>query len=373
MGQDSQSQELRLPVTAEHAGWEITSASAGKAPTHEELVERLGGPAAAKPEDKAAADAKPATEEVVEQVEKPSAAAAVAAKPNEKADDVAAAAKPGEKVEKPRGGSMQSRINEQTRLRYQAERNASAATERATALERENAALRARTAEPVADAAAVAAAAAAKAALTTELVEPKESDFTTYEDYQLALRTFDRAVITAETDKRIAAVLATRDATSAATSTQERVARAHTERVAKFNERLDTLRERMPDLDAIMDRPIPMSPPMKDIIMDSEVGPQIWVHLDANPGEAERIARLHPLIAIREMGRIEERLIAAAHSGPAAASSSQVSQARPIVKPAIGPAASAANGRTTDLATMPFGPEWIAESNRQRSARGRRR
>lgn len=377
LGQDSQSQELRLPVTAAHDGWEVTSASAGPQPTKEQLVERLGGPAADKTTDTTAvaAAAKPGEEETTVVVDKPVAGAAAAAKPGDAA--AAVVAKPGEKAttdktgDKPRGGSMQSRINEQTRLRYQAERDLAAERTRTEELTRELAAVRTKPADGAAatEAAALAAAAAAKPAAP---VEPKESDFHTYEEYQSALRAFDRAVITAETNERIATALATRDASTAAASTQDRLARVHVQRVEKFNERLDTLRASMPDLDAIMDRPIPMSAPMRDIIMDSEVGPQIWVHLDANPGEAERIARLHPLIAIREMGRIEERLSAGAHSGPSA-SSSPVSQARPIVKPAIGPAASAAAGRTTDLASMAFGPEWIAESNRQRSARGRRR
>ncbi len=59
-------------------------------------------------------------------------------------------------------------------------------------------------------------------------------------------------------------------------------------------------RERMPNL--------AISPAMADAIMDSDKGHEIAYHLGKNPAEAARIAKLSPVAAIREIGKLEDKL-----------------------------------------------------------------
>lgn len=345
---------LRQPVTAEHDGWKIESASAQPV-TPAELVQRMGGPEAPAVVEPPKVETPPAAESDEPVVADKPAAAVVAAP---------AVADPAAPPAKPKKADPQARINEATRLRHAAERETAAATARAEAVQRELEAERAKNAPPPV---------VAKPAV--ELVEPKEDDFETYGAFQTALRAYDRAVITAEADARIARTLDERDAKAREASSADRLARAHAQRVAAFNDRLDAARTEHADLDAIIDTPIPLSAPMKDIIVDSEVGPQMWIYLHGHPEECERIARLHPLIAIREMGGIEReiKLQRAAHSGPAAVAP-PISRARPPLKPGAGsvPTASASETRVDTIAT-PFGPEWIRAENRREQARRARR
>jgi hypothetical protein len=56
---------------------------------------------------------------------------------------------------------------------------------------------------------------------------------------------------------------------------------------------------------------------MADAIKTSEAGPDVAYHLAKNPDEARRIAALTPTAQIRELGRLEERLTAAPKAAPA--------------------------------------------------------
>lgn len=52
----------------------------------------------------------------------------------------------------------------------------------------------------------------------------------------------------------------------------------------------------------------PMSDAMRDAIVTSDFGALIAYELGKNPDEAERIAKLNPIVAIREIGKIESRI-----------------------------------------------------------------
>lgn len=62
--------------------------------------------------------------------------------------------------------------------------------------------------------------------------------------------------------------------------------------------------------DKVYDPTVPISQPMADVIADSEIGPQLAYHLADNRDVAARIAALPPILAARELGRIEARLLA---------------------------------------------------------------
>jgi len=94
---------------------------------------------------------------------------------------------------------------------------------------------------------------------------------------------------------------------------REAAERAQAERAEIFRARAEDAKARIPDFEqvALSDR-VPYSPSMVQLVQESEQGPEIAYHLGKNPSEAERIARLTPLAAAREIGRLESRFAATA-------------------------------------------------------------
>jgi hypothetical protein len=65
----------------------------------------------------------------------------------------------------------------------------------------------------------------------------------------------------------------------------------------------------MPDFEEVLaSSEVPMTGPMQDAIMESDIGPKLAYFLANNPDEAIKIANMPPISAIRALGRIEERL-----------------------------------------------------------------
>ena len=115
---------------------------------------------------------------------------------------------------------------------------------------------------------------------------------------------------------------------------QQRAAqRAEQARLDVWQERVADTRERIPDFEAVAfnDR-VPYSQAMIQIVQGSDVGPEIAYHLGKNPQEADRISRLGPLDAAREIGRLESRFSQKARP--------KVSNAPPPVKTISGTGAS---------------------------------
>ena len=64
----------------------------------------------------------------------------------------------------------------------------------------------------------------------------------------------------------------------------------------------------MPDFDEVVfEMGFPKSEVMTNAILDSEVGPQVAYYLANNPDEAEKIAELPPISALRAIGRLEAK------------------------------------------------------------------
>lgn len=79
-----------------------------------------------------------------------------------------------------------------------------------------------------------------------------------------------------------------------------------------FVQRLESVREAIPDIDkALADPSLPVSPIGARLITESDVGPQVAYWLSQNRQEAARIASLDPYSQAFEMGRIEQRITAA--------------------------------------------------------------
>lgn len=124
---------------------------------------------------------------------------------------------------------------------------------------------------------------------------PKEEDFADASEYQRA--TFKRATREASLEQQFEAVSADVD------SLKE-------ERKQAWAERTLEARERMPDFESVFNDTVPVSEPMADMIVQSDVGPELAYWLGKNRSVAHRIAQMSPLEAAREIGRLEARLTA---------------------------------------------------------------
>ena len=152
-------------------------------------------------------------------------------------------------------------------------------------------------------------------------------------------------------ERKAAELLAQREAEAERTATLE-----------AYQDREEEARTKYDDFEQVAYNPkLPITETMAQTIQASEIGPDVIYHLGSNPKEAERIARLSPLLQAREIGKIEARL---ASSPPA----KKTSTAPAPIAPVTARASSAPAYDTTDprsLKTMSTS-EWIeAERLRQ--------
>ena len=132
-----------------------------------------------------------------------------------------------------------------------------------------------------------------------ELVAPKLENFESYEEFENAKEEY----IVTKAEQRILHKQ----------RQQENVATANTAH-EKFLARVEKAAEDDPDIkDYIEDQTLPISSEMASIIKDSDVGLQLLKHLGQHRDDAARIEKMsktNPVLAIREMGKLEERLSA---------------------------------------------------------------
>lgn len=101
---------------------------------------------------------------------------------------------------------------------------------------------------------------------------------------------------------------------------EEREATARANTVEGWNKRVTQATAEMPDFeDVLSSSEVPMTKPMHEAIMESDVGPKLAYYLATHPDEAINIAKMTPVSAIRSLGRIEEKL--ASQKAPAKATS----------------------------------------------------
>jgi hypothetical protein len=131
---------------------------------------------------------------------------------------------------------------------------------------------------------------------------PKREDFADYEEYIEAKAEF-KAVQAAE--KRLAEVEKTRkqDAERAQETAQQRSFMDARERV------LDAGTEKYDDFEAVTtNEDLTITPVMADALLSAEKGDELWYHLGKNPELAEKIAAMHPVKQLMELGRLEATL-----------------------------------------------------------------
>lgn len=93
---------------------------------------------------------------------------------------------------------------------------------------------------------------------------------------------------------------------------QRETARLQAKAQSSFTERADVARAKYDDFDAVaLDRTLPITPSMAEVIRGSDYGAEVAYHLGQNRSEVTRIASLSPLMQAAELG-----LIAASFAAP---------------------------------------------------------
>jgi hypothetical protein len=169
--------------------------------------------------------------------------------------------------------------------------------------------------------------------------KPDQSDFDSYEEFQEAL-----------VEWKVGEQLTVHTERLASIEQESAQKRAHEQAVAAHSERIDAFRADHSDFDAVIDKAkdLPMTRPMQDSVLNSEAGPAIMYHLSRNPEECDRIASMHPLQAIKEIGKIEARL-EGAQTGPSSPAEPVTRAPRPI-KPVGG----GATASTVSIDKLPY-------------------
>ena len=153
---------------------------------------------------------------------------------------------------------------------------------------------------------------------------PDQENFETYEEYAEALEEY-------KVKQQVAKHLHTQEAQQRDSIARDRAQRAQEQVVAAHTARIDTFRSEHDDFDAVIDqgKDLPLSRPMQDAVVNSELGPALMYHLCQNPEECDRIAGLHPVLALKEMGKLEAQ-IETASTGPVLSATSITKAPRPI-------------------------------------------
>lgn len=90
---------------------------------------------------------------------------------------------------------------------------------------------------------------------------------------------------------------------------QERERQTKSQRLSSFKSREAEFAKSVEDYDAVVRNPhLPITEAMVEVIQESDDGPALAYHLGKNPDIAEKISKLPPIAAARELGKIEARL-----------------------------------------------------------------
>jgi len=127
--------------------------------------------------------------------------------------------------------------------------------------------------------------------------EPKAEDFDTYEKYTKALARWEFAEIRAE---------------EAFNENQRSAKQARETAVKSFQDRAKEAAKKYDDFEEVIESDLEISSAVHACMIESEHGPEIAYHLAKNPAEAERLNKLSPLAAAREIGKLETKFATAA-------------------------------------------------------------
>lgn len=124
---------------------------------------------------------------------------------------------------------------------------------------------------------------------------PSVDDFDEYEDYLEALVEY-------KAEEKIREKESKENEKAKLTKEQEKA--------QEFGQKLNSFREQTPDFDEVMEEveDMEVSAATKEAIVYSENGPALMYELAKNPSELERINSLPPILAAKEIGKLEASL-----------------------------------------------------------------
>ena len=185
-------------------------------------------------------------------------------------------AKPTE--EKKQNPKLERRFSEITKQREEARKEAQQEREQRQALEQRLAALEQQNRPPARN--------------IDE--EPQPSQFQDAFEYAKALAEFSTEKALAERDRRDA---------------EEKVAIERQKVIQTWATKVQSAKSSMPDFDEVVaSSDVVVNDDIRDAILESDVGPQVLYHLAENDELAKKIAGMSPKAALREIGKLEERL-----------------------------------------------------------------
>ena len=92
---------------------------------------------------------------------------------------------------------------------------------------------------------------------------------------------------------------------------QRAAARQQAELLDAYHDREEQARDKYDDFEQVAYNPnLPVTEVMAQSIQASDIGPDVLYFLGSNPKEAERIARLNPILQAKEIGKIEASMTA---------------------------------------------------------------
>jgi len=140
--------------------------------------------------------------------------------------------------------------------------------------------------------------------------------------------------------------------------------RQQSELLESYHDKEEKAREKYDDFEQVAYNPkLPITDVMAQSIQASDIGPEVAYHLGANPKEAERIARLSPILQAKEIGKLEAKL---ASDPPVKKTSNAPTPISPITARSTGtPAYDTTDPRS--IKTMSTS-DWI-EAERQRQVK----
>ncbi len=145
--------------------------------------------------------------------------------------------------------------------------------------------------------------------------KPQLEKFDSYEDYVEALTEWK---------------LERRDAAKAEQA-KESASKAEQAELAKsWNARQDATRAKYSDYDEVVGQEIPITGVMQQALLESDHGAELAYWLGSNPKEAERIAQLGPVAAIKALAKIEDSLSAEQPAKPKPRASSAPEPISPV-------------------------------------------
>lgn len=131
-----------------------------------------------------------------------------------------------------------------------------------------------------------------------EAPKPKEDDFQDYSTYLEALADW-------KADQKIQSHFSEYQRRQQEQEQQ----RTEAQRQQAFQQKAQEFAKEKPDFQAVVSNPsVPINEPMKDAILESDMGPQIAYHLGQHPDKAAQIAGMSAYGAAREIGRLEAQL-----------------------------------------------------------------